>query len=135
YTQKGDLLLLDRGSRAQWLLFLLYGRGFDFCIRLTDYTSSVAAEFSSSKSQQAIVQIKLAKKDRHHLDRYPEFYDKELSVRLVKVSLSTGETEILCTSLLDPDQFPITDFQELYHKRWTAEEAFKMLKSRIEIEN
>lgn len=135
YTQKGDLLLLDRGYPAQWLFFLLYAKQVDFCIRLSDYNWSVAEEFSRSKSQQATVQISLAKKDRNHLDCYPEFYDKKLSVRLIKVSLSTGETEILCTSLLDEGQFPITDFQELYHKRWAAEEAFKMLKSRIQIEN
>jgi IS4 transposase len=82
-----------------------------------------------------MVQIGLAKKDQKHLEGYSEYYHKALSVRLVKVKLSTGETEILCTSLLNEEQFAITDFQELYHKRWAAEEAFKMFKSRIEIEN
>jgi hypothetical protein len=135
YTQKGDLLLLDRGYPAQWLFFLLYARGLDFCIRLSDYNWGVAEKFSNSEQQQTTVQIELAKKDQKHLEDYPEFYNKTLSVRLVKVKLSTGETEILCTSLLNELQFPISDFQELYHKRWTAEEAFKMLKSRIEIEN
>ncbi|CAG5006773.1 IS4 family transposase ISPa45 [Dyadobacter sp. CECT 9275] len=135
YTQEGDLLLLDRGYPAQWLFFLLYAKDLQFCIRLSDYNWGVSEVFSRSQLQQTIVQINLPKKDRIHLDRYPEFYDKELSLRLVKVILSTGETEILCTSLLDYEQFPITDFQELYHKRWTAEEAFKMLKSRIQLEN
>lgn len=135
YTQKGDLLLLDRGYPAQWLFFLLYAKELDFCIRLSDYNWGVSEKFSKSELQQTIVEIELRKKDRIHLDQYPEFYNKILSVRLVKVILSTGETEILCTSLLNEQQFPITDFQELYHKRWTAEEAFKMLKSRIEIEN
>lgn len=135
YTQKGDLLLLDRGYPAQWLFFLLYAKDLQFCIRLSDYNWGVSEAFSRSELQQTIVPINLPKKDRSHLDRYPEFHDKELSVRLVKVVLSTGETEILCTSLLDEEQFPISDFQELYHKRWTAEEGFKMLKSRIQLEN
>lgn len=135
YTQKGDLLVLDRGYPAQWLFFLLYAKELDFCIRLSDYNWGVSEKFSNSELQQTTVQIGLAKKDQKHLEGYPEFYDKTLSVRLVKVKLSTGETEILCTSLLNEEQFPISDFQELYHKRWTAEEAFKMLKSRIEIEN
>jgi IS4 transposase len=107
----------------------------DFCIRLSDYNWGVAEKFSKSELQETIVQIELPKKDRSHLDQYPEFHNKILSVRLVKVVLATGETEILCTSLLNEEQFPVTDFQELYHKRWTAEEAFKMLKKRIEIEN
>jgi hypothetical protein len=135
YTQKGDLLLLDRGYPAQWLFFLLYAKELDFCIRLSDYNWGVAEKFSKSELQETIVQIELPKKDRSHLDQYPEFHNKILSVRLVKVVLATGETEILCTSLLNEEQFPVTDFQELYHKRWTAEEAFKMLKKRIEIEN
>ena len=42
---------------------------------------------------------------------------------------------MLCTTLLNEAQFPISDFQELYHKRSTAEEAFKRLKTRIELEN
>jgi hypothetical protein len=135
YTQKGDLLLLDRGYPAQWLFFLLYAKELDFCIRLSDYNWGVSEKFSKSELQQTTVQIELAKKDRKHLDCYPEFHHKILTVRLVKVVLITGETEILCTSLLDEVEFPITDFQELYHKRWKAEEAFKMLKSRIELEN
>jgi hypothetical protein len=115
YIEKGDLLLLDRGYPAQWLFSLLYAKNLQFCIRLSDFKRSAAAlvgaeAFSRSKLRQTIVQINLPKKDRSHLDRYPEFYDKELSVRLVKVVLSTGETEILCTSLLDDEQFPISDF-------------------------
>ncbi|MFN3378519.1 MAG: transposase [Runella zeae] len=94
-----------------------------------------AEKFSKSNVKEQILPIKLPTKDRHRLNQYPDFLDKVLSVRLVKVVLSTGETEILCTSLLNQKHFPIDDFQELYHKRWKAEEAFKMLKSRIELEN
>ena len=135
YTQSGDLLLLDRGYPAQWLFFLLFAKGLDFCIRLSDYNWGVSEAFSRSDLQQTIVPIRLPKKDQNRLDSHPEFHDKELFVRLVKVALSTGETEILCTSLLDEQAFPVTDFQDLYHKRWKAEEAFKMLKSRMELEN
>jgi len=67
----------------------------------------VAEKFSSSKLQQTTVQIELAKKDQTHLEDYPDFYSKTLSVRLVKVTLLSGETEILCTSLLNEEPFPI----------------------------
>jgi hypothetical protein len=52
YTQKGDLLLLDRGYPAQWLFFLLHAKELDFCIRLTDYKRSAAAVGSIRKVQQ-----------------------------------------------------------------------------------
>lgn len=135
YTQKGDLLLLDRGYPALWLFFLLYARGLDFCIRLSDYNWGVAATFAKSDLLQTTVTITLPQKDRSRLAMYPDFYHKQLAIRLVKVPLSTGETEILCTSLVDEALFPLADFSALYEKRWQAEEAFKMLKSRIEIEN
>ncbi|MFN3378520.1 MAG: transposase [Runella zeae] len=49
YTQKGDLLLLDRGYPAKWLFFMLYAKGIDFCIRLSDYKRSAAAVGGSRK--------------------------------------------------------------------------------------
>lgn len=60
--------------------------------------------------------------------------DNFLTIRMVKVVLGTGEIEILCTSLTDEQRFPIDLFGDLYHRRWSAEEASKMLKSRAELE-
>ena len=57
-----------------------------------------------------------------------------VTCRLIKVSLDNDKTEVLCTSLLDKQKYPIEDFKELYHLRWAAEEGFKMFKSRIQIE-
>ncbi len=37
--------------------------------------------------------------------------------------------------MLDTEQYPYKDFKELYHFRWTEEEAYKLLKNRIEVEN
>jgi hypothetical protein len=48
---------------------------------------------------------------------------------LVRVDLEDGEkTQVLCTSLLDEEQHPSVSFKELYHLRWKQEEAYKMLK-------
>jgi hypothetical protein len=61
--------------------------------------------------------------------------DAEITCRLIKVELENGEKEILCTSLTDSDTYLYSDFEQLYHYRWNEEEAYKLLKSRIEIEN
>ena len=42
---------------------------------------------------------------------------------------------MLATSLLDGAAYPTTIFKELYHQRWPVEENYKVMKSRIEIEN
>lgn len=135
YTQKGDLLLLDRGYPAVWLFFLLQAKGVDFCVRMSDFWWVDVDNFNKSNLTQTTVNFTLPKKDQERLEKYPGWVDKQITLRLVKVELITGETEILCTSLLDQQCFPIAVFQELYHQRWAAEESFKMLKSRAELEN
>ncbi len=58
-----------------------------------------------------------------------------IKVRLVKVILSTGETEVLVTSLMDEEKFPTEIFTELYHYRWRVETFFSKLKGRLGLEN
>ena len=134
-TQKGDLLILDRGYPAIWLFFLLKAKELEFCVRMSDYWWVDVDNFNKSNLKETTVRFKLPKKDQDRLADYPEWLQKEITLRLVKVELVTGETEILCTSLLDAKRFPAELFKELYHHRWAAEESFKMLKARAELEN
>jgi hypothetical protein len=39
------------------------------------------------------------------------------------------------TSLMDAERFPVALFADLYHERWSIEEAFKRLKHRLNIEH
>lgn len=55
-------------------------------------------------------------------------------LRLVKVTLDTGEIEVLATTLLDGKKYPIEIFKELYFKRWGIETNFDHLKSNMNIE-
>ena len=60
---------------------------------------------------------------------------KPLKLRLIRVDLPTGETEVLITSLTDREKYPVEIFGDLYHRRWPVEEDYKVMKSRIQIEN
>lgn len=135
YTQKGDLLILDRGYPAVWLFFLLKAKEIEFCVRMSGYWWVDVDNFNKSDLQDTTLTLRLPKKDRKRLEKFPGWIDKEITLRLVKVELVTGETEILCTSLMDAARFPTGIFAELYHHRWAAEESFKMLKARAELEN
>jgi hypothetical protein len=55
--------------------------------------------------------------------------------RLVRVELQDGEVEVLITNLMDGQAFPASEFEELYHLRWGAQENYKRLKQWVEIEN
>ena len=61
--------------------------------------------------------------------------DAIITCRLIKIVLETGEKEILCTSLTDAEKYQYEEFDSLYHYRWNEEEAYKLLKCRIELEN
>ena len=58
-----------------------------------------------------------------------------LTVRFVRVTLETGEYEVLATSLLDPKQYPVSCFKELYYLRWGIETFYGTLKTRLNLEN
>lgn len=134
-VEAGDLLLLDRGYPCFWLLFLLKARGIEFCVRLQNDWWLEAKNLKESEATERIVSFSLPKKDRKKLDGYPQIQDSSIICRLIKVELENGETEILCTSLTDKEKYKLNDIKELYHYRWNEEEAYKLLKSRIEIES
>jgi len=132
--KENDMLLLDRGYPCYWLLFLLMSKKIHFCVRVKVAGWNIAKDFVASGLQEKIINIKFQKKDRNKLEVFSDFLNKEITCRLVRVELSTGEVEVLCTSLTDVDKYPNSNFSELYQRRWGVEEAFKLLKSRIELE-
>jgi len=133
--KKGDLLLLDRGYPSYALLFLLKAQGIEFCVRLKDSWWLKAKSFVKSGKKEQVVTFTLPKRDKKKLSSFPGWAEKELKVRLVRVELEGGQVEVLCPSLIDQEKYPFSEFKELYHYRWDEEEAYKLLKSRIELEN
>lgn len=127
-----DLLVLDRGYPARWLIAYLTQQGIKFCMRV-DQTGFVAVQaFLRSGLAEQIVTIGKPKaidcKDYGCLQLLSQ-------VRLVKVITPNGRIYVLMTSLLDSHAYPAIDFAALYHSRWRIEEAFKRLKHRLALEN
>lgn len=133
-TVKGDLVLLDRGYPAFWLFKKILSRQADFCARISNTKWKQVNKFFQSGKKEEIVFINpsysAVKRCRElGLDTTP------IPLRLVRIELENGETEILITSLTDPDLFPHSRFSALYHLRWPVEEDYKTMKCRIEVEN
>ncbi|MBC7193858.1 MAG: transposase, partial [Marinobacter sp.] len=61
--------------------------------------------------------------------------DGPVTLRLVRVDLPGGTTEVLATSLLDAQAFPAADFADLYHRRWGIETDYRRLKQTLNLEN
>lgn len=134
-VKKGDLLLLDRGYPCIWLLYLLQAKGVEFCVRMKDDWWTEVNEFYKSDEDEKIVEFNLPKKDYDKLSDHKDVIANPIKCRLIKVILDDGETEILCTSLLDPIKYKTEGFGKLYHFRWNHEESYKLLKNRAELEN
>lgn len=134
-VKEGDLLLLDRGYPSLALIFLLMAKGIHFCMRMKENWWLNVKEFSESGKQQEVVKFQLPKKDKEMLKDYPDMWDKQIQCRLVSIELPGVEKEILCTSLMDTEKYPVEDIAELYHYRWNEEEGYKLFKARMEVEN
>ena len=130
--RRDDLLVLDRGYPARWLVAVLLTRGLQFCMRVDDTRFAEVARFRRSGSAEALVT--LASPSAANAEYYgcPR---EAPQVRLVRVVTPTGRVHILMTSLLNPIDYPAADFGDLYHARWRIEEAFKRIKHRLALEH
>ncbi len=133
-TAPQDLILYDRGYPAFWLFARHYQLERDFCARLPLGFCTDVEDFVASGARSAVITLSPTTEARRQCRVY-EIPTAPIPVRLVRVTLANGETEVLATSLLEEQDWPSTWFKGLYHLRWGAEEAYKCDKLRLELEN
>lgn len=137
-----DLFIYDRGYPSIGLLFYLSSQKKDFLIRCTPSScfGQVKQAFDQGKtdvilrlhaSQANDEQIKEIKKRVPSLAREGAYVD----IRVVVVILSTGEKELLITSLIDQKAYRKDEFKSLYGLRWFVEENYKWHKVAFQLEN
>ncbi len=130
-----DLLLLDRGYPARWVVSVLNGRNIFFCMRVEKSGKSgytCVRNFLHSGLSEQIVMLRAP--DRRDAEDY-ECERVPQKVRLIRQVSPNGKLRVLMTNLYDTVRFPASCFSDLYHKRWRIEEAFKRIKHRLHIEH
>lgn len=133
-TQLGDLLLYDRGYPAFWLFALHKSMDRDFCMRVSAVYSTKAGGFIDSDDFDARVEFKPNPSSKSQcVER--DLPLEPITLRVLKIVLSTGETEILLTTLLDTKRYPYRDFCALYKRRWGIEVDYHFKKNTLEIES
>jgi hypothetical protein len=127
-----DVLLLDRGYPAAWLINLLTQRGVRFVMRCDQRSGGWTGlqHFMRSSVPEAQVRLR-APTARDAADWQCPASAPE--VRLVRQLAPNGQTRVLMTNL-SAEQAPADSFGWLYHQRWRIEEAFKRLKLRLHLE-
>ncbi len=133
-AQEGDLVLYDRGYPANWLFTLHQESKIHFCARAPVDFSNIIKEFLVSGVCDAQFEFPCIEKSLRKC-RKLGLPTSPLTLRLVRIELKGKEPEVLMTSLVDRDQFPYEVFKDLYHQRWFVEEDYKLMKSRLEVEN
>ena len=134
YVACNALMIYDRGYPALWFMQAHLERSIDFCIRCPWNFYNETRDFYFSDQWEAIVTL-TPKGDSKKRCRDHMVSTLPIKVRLIRVDLPNGEKEILITSVLDEKTISTKSFKWLYHARWGVEEAFKRLKSRLEVEN
>jgi hypothetical protein len=127
-----DLVLLDRGYPASWIIAALRQRQRHFCMRIDDTGFAAVKAFRRSGQREAVIQIAPPSKQEARnfgVARQP------IPVRLIRVVTPNGKCHVVMTSLLDSSTYPAADFADLYHARWRIEEAFKRIKHRLKLEH
>lgn len=132
HLQKNDIVIMDRGYPSFKIMYELKKHNADFIIRCKTSFSSITQAFFESDKKEDIVELFPGQKKSF----LGLVYNKKSSikVRLVKIELSSGETEILITSLLNTEEFLYEKFEALYFKRWGIETYYDKFKNIIGVE-
>jgi Transposase DDE domain len=129
-----SILLLDRGFGNFAMCKKLVNKKVDFCIRLSKVTSNFARKALVNTSSDFITDWEPSYSSK----KTCKFYDLDtnsIKVRVTKVTLKTGEIEILVSSFFDQQAITQGDMKELYGLRWGIEEGFKKLKPKMKLES
>lgn len=134
HSRDNDLLIFDRNYANYLLIALLVLCGRKFVIRCSASSFSNARKMLSGEGADDQV---VALKPHHTKLAEVRFHDlpEEIKIRFVRVRLETGEYEVLVTNLLDTETFPTAEFKAIYPMRWGVEGFYKILKSRLTLEN
>lgn len=131
YAKKGDLIIYDRGYPSFELMYRHIKCNMQFLIRVKISFSKITKAFYESKKKSSVVEM--------FPNRNTKFSDKEydknttIKVRLIRIELPSGETEILITSLLNAKKYPHKLFKDLYFKRWRVETFYDELKNKLKV--
>jgi hypothetical protein len=128
-----DVLLIDRGYPATWLINLLIARGVRFIIRCDTTSGGWRSVQQFIRNDQHEAAITLPSPKAQDVADWGCSAQRPI-VRVVRSIAPSGQVRVLMTNL-SPQQAPAAAFGALYHCRWRIEEAFRRLKHRLKLES
>ncbi len=132
-ARENDLIIYDRGYPSFDLIYNHNREKLDYVFRAKTKFSNLTKDFvASGKTSQT---VDIYPRQTKGYSNKP--YDKNTSVkvRLLRIELSSGQIEVLITSLLDSKKYRQKIFKELYFKRWGVETYYDELKNKLKVEH
>lgn len=131
-SEPGDCLILDRHYADYTVIAWAVAKQRDVCIRLPVRTFGVAVAFWQSQLAEQIVTLPCPASARKFVKEHG--LAEQVTVRLIRVALDNGQTEVLLTTLLDAERYRAGEFKQVYGWRWGEETFFDRLKNRLDVE-
>lgn len=133
-----SLTLFDRGFPSYELMYLMIHseKPRHFVIRCKADFNTEVKQLKKSRKSSKTIQLKGTSIAIKNLREKGFIITKEteIKIRMVKIKLSSGVTEILLTNLYDEQLYTIADLKYLYGLRWTIETSYGMQKNQQQIE-
>jgi hypothetical protein len=133
--QAQDVVLTDRGYAGYRWFVEVRAQGAHFISRCSR-ASFAAAQALFVRDEAGVSQVvRLPAPKELRAECRERGWPLELAVRFITVRLSTGELEVLATSLLEETNCPPESFGEVYGRRWGHETFYGRLKGRLDLEH
>jgi hypothetical protein len=132
---ENSLLLFDRGYLSYWLIYELLQGNTHFVMRAANNANNLIKDFLAGSEQDITLDFFPPYSSLKKLRDAGRNISKRTSVkiRLVKIVLETGETEVLVTNLYDMSCYTKEDLKEVYHLRWGIETYYGYLKEELQL--
>jgi len=133
-TRIGDLLVLDRNFSDYLLIAWALQNERELLIRCQSNSFGIVEDFLNSEDTDRVVRLHCSDCRKTKSAVKEMRLPKQVTVRLLKFTLPTGETEILLTTLCDQQLYRREEFYQVYGWRWNQETYYDRIKNIFELE-
>lgn len=133
-TQADDVLVLDRNFADYALIAWAVHSGRHLIIRCPLKSFGVVNDFWESEATEKVVTLPCSTRKATRAYVKQHGLPEQVTVRLLKFTLETGEQEVLLTTLCDQARYPRADFYQVYGWRWRQETYYDRVKNIFEVE-
>jgi hypothetical protein len=134
--REDSITLFDRGYPGFALMYLLEREERLFVMRCKTSFNGEVRRFMESDETDLITEFRATDNAMKTLREqgYEITSEAKVRIRLVKIKLSGGQTEVLSTNLFDRNKFSLADLSYLYSLRWPIETCYGKEKNQQQLE-